>query len=90
MGLWGGRRERGTAVVVIGAPGVAEVTTGRLLSIEGDRIVLEDDAGRTRTADRARTFRATPDHLARLRALQVTERLLHDQFEALMAEMERI
>jgi hypothetical protein len=90
MGLWRGRRERGTAVVFVGAPGAAEVTTGRLVSVEGDRLTIEDDAGATRTVDRARTFRATPDHLARLRALQVTERLLHDQFEALMSEMEGI
>ncbi len=90
MVLWRGRRERGTAIVVIDTPAAAEVTTGRLLEIDGDRVTMEDDAGVTRTVARARTFRALPDQMARLRALQMAEHMLREQFEALLAEMERI
>lgn len=90
MGLWRGRRERGAAVVAITVPAAAEVTTGRLVSIDGERLTFEDDAGETRTTDRARVFRAAPDQMARLRSLQMAERLLREQFESLLAEMEQM
>lgn len=90
MPLWRGRRERGTTVVYVAAPASVEVVTGRLLEAEGDRVTMEDEAGVTRTVDRPRTFRPTPDQMARLRTLQVTERLLHEQLDALLAQMERV
>jgi hypothetical protein len=90
MSLWRGRRERGAAVVHVAAPASLEIVTGRLLEAKGDRVTLEDDAGVTRSVGRPRTFRPTPDQMARLRTLQVTERLLHDQLDALLAEMERV
>jgi hypothetical protein len=85
-----GRRERGTAVVYVAPPVAAEIVTGRLVDVDETHVTMEDDAGRTRAVERPRAFRATPDHLARLRALQVTDQLLRDQFDALLAEMERL
>jgi hypothetical protein len=90
MPLWRGRRERGTGVVYVARPAPVEIVTGRLVEVAADTVAMEDDAGQPRTIDRSRAFRATPDQLMRLRTLQVTERLLHEQFDALLAEMERI
>lgn len=90
MPLWQGRRERGTSVVFVARPAPVEVVTGQLLEVSADTVAMEDDAGRPRTIERARAFRATPDQLMRLRTLQVTEHLLHEQLDSLLAEMERI
>lgn len=91
MSPWRGRRERGTAVVVVAVPSALEVTTGRLLEPPGgDRLVVEDDAGEPRSVPRAQTYRPTPDQMARLRSIQVTEHLLREQITALLAEMEKV
>lgn len=89
MSFWRGRRERGTAVVVVTVPTALEVRTGRLLETRGgEQLVVEDDAGETRTVARAQTYRATPDQMARLRSIQVTEHLLREQIASLLTEME--
>ncbi len=87
---WSGRRERGTAMVYVALPTPLEVVTGRLLETGPETVTMEDDAGQPRTIERGRAFRATPDQLMRLRTLQVTEHLLREQLESLLAEMERI
>lgn len=90
MPWWPGRRERGTSMVYVSHPAPLEVVTGRLVETGPDTVTIEDDAGQPRTVERARAFRATPDQLMRLRTLQVTEHLLREQLDALLAEMERI
>lgn len=90
MPWWPRRRERGTSMVYVSPPAPLEVVPGRLLETGPDTVTMEDDAGQPRTVERARAFRATPDQLMRLRTLQVTEHLLREQLDALIAEMERI
>ncbi|HWP34454.1 MAG TPA: hypothetical protein VNM66_02555 [Thermodesulfobacteriota bacterium] len=87
---WRERRERGSSMVYIALPTPLEVVTGRLLEAGAETVTMEDDAGQTRQVARGRAFRATPDQLMRLRALQVTDQLLREQLAALLAELERI